>query len=96
MIECINLIKTYKIRKRDAGLHNAIRSLFSYEYEIIKALQGISFSVTDGEIVGYIGPNGAGKSTTIKTMCGILTPDEGSCIVNGRILGKKEKSMYER
>ena len=91
MIECINLIKTYKIRKRDAGLHNAIRSLFSYEYEIIKALQGISFSVTDGEIVGYIGPNGAGKSTTIKTMCGILTPDEGSCIVNGRIPWKERK-----
>lgn len=45
----------------------------------------------DGEIVGYIGPNGAGKSTTIKTMCGILTPDGGSCVINGRVPWKERK-----
>lgn len=54
-------------------------------YEYLHALQDISFSINEGETVGYIGPNGAGKSSTIKILSGILTPDSGSCVVNGFI-----------
>jgi ABC-2 type transport system ATP-binding protein len=43
----------------------------------------VSFTIGDGEMVGYIGPNGAGKSSTIKIMSGILTPDSGKCVING-------------
>ncbi|MFR9276465.1 MAG: ATP-binding cassette domain-containing protein, partial [Finegoldia magna] len=81
--------------KRKAGFGNAVKALFSREYETIHALSNVSFQVADGEIVGYIGPNGAGKSTTVKIMCGILTPDSGNCIVNGRNPWK-ERIAYVR
>ena len=84
MITLANIEKTFRVFKRQAGLGNAVKALFSRQRETISALHDISFTINDGEMVGYIGPNGAGKSTTIKIMCGILTPDSGSCIINGR------------
>ena len=53
-------------------------------YGAIKALKGISFSVNAGEIVTLIGANGAGKSTTLKTISGLLRPQSGSIIFEGR------------
>lgn len=85
VIEFRNISKTYRVVKRQAGFGNAVKSFFSREYTDIHALNDVSFTVGDGEIVGYIGPNGAGKSTTIKVMCGVLTPDNGECVINGRI-----------
>jgi len=85
MIELKNINKTFKITKRNAGLHEAVKALFRKEYTYIHALSNVSFTIKDGEMVGYIGPNGAGKSSTIKIMSGILTPDSGECIINGRI-----------
>ena len=84
MIEVNNLSKTFKVSKRKAGLKAATKSLFRREYEIIHALNNVSFNINEGEMVGYIGPNGAGKSTTIKIISGILNPDSGQCIINGR------------
>lgn len=84
MIEFQNINKTYRVAKRQSGFGNAIKALFSREYELVHALSDVSFTIGDGEMVGYIGPNGAGKSTTIKIMCGVLTPDSGKCIINGR------------
>lgn len=49
----------------------------------IHAVQGISFSVNHGEVLGFLGPNGAGKSTTMKMISGFLEPDSGSVSVNG-------------
>ena len=84
MIELKNVCKHYKVAKR-SGLSEAVKSLFRREYTSIQALDNISFTVRDGEAVGYIGPNGAGKSSTIKIMSGILTPDSGTCFINGRV-----------
>lgn len=84
MIEFRNINKTYRVAKRQAGLGNAMKALFSREYELVHALNDVNFTIQDGEMVGYIGPNGAGKSTTIKIMCGVLTPDSGKCVINGR------------
>lgn len=84
MIEFQNINKTYRIAKRQGGFANAIKALFLREYEFVDALSDVSFTIGDGEMVGYIGPNGAGKSTTIKIMCGVLTPDGGKCVINGR------------
>lgn len=84
MITLSNINKTFRVAKRQAGFGRAIKALFSREYELIHALNDISFTINDGEMVGYIGPNGAGKSTTIKIMCGILTPDSGVCEIDGR------------
>ena len=85
MIEVRNLCKSFKVSKRDEGLGKAVKALFHREYELIYALKDVSFKIEEGEMVGYIGPNGAGKSTTIKIMSGILNPDSGECIINGRI-----------
>lgn len=84
MIEFRNIKKTYRVAKRQAGLGNAVKALLSREYELVHALNDVSFNIQDGEMVGYIGPNGAGKSTTIKIMCGVLTPDSGKCVIDGR------------
>ena len=83
MITMQNVCKTYKVSKRDAGFSSAFKALFHKEYELIHALDGVSFTISDGEMVGYIGPNGAGKSSTIKILSGILTPEEGTCLING-------------
>ena len=91
MIECHKICKTYRVARRQAGFSRAVKSLFSREYETVRALDEVSFSIGEGEMVGYIGPNGAGKSSTIKIMSGILTPDSGSCTVNGRIPWKERK-----
>jgi ABC-2 type transport system ATP-binding protein len=84
MITLRNVNKTFRVAKRGSGLKQAARALFSREYEIVHALRDINFKINDGEMVGYIGPNAAGKSTTIKIMCGILTPDSGECVIDGR------------
>lgn len=85
MIQVENLCKSYKIPYRPKGLSQAFLSLLKRRYKTIKALDNVSFSIEKGEIVGYIGPNGAGKSTTIKILSGILRPDSGKCIINGRV-----------
>ena len=61
------------------------------EKTVIHALQDVSFSVEQGELVGYIGPNGAGKSTTVKILSGILTPDGGEVRVGGRVPWKERR-----
>jgi ABC-2 type transport system ATP-binding protein len=78
-----NLHKTFKVAQRQAGLWNSFKSVAHREYKIVSALQGISFKLDTGELVGYIGPNGAGKSTTVKVMSGILVPDTGRCEILG-------------
>ncbi len=84
MITMEHVCKSYKIAKRNAGFKEACKSLFRRETEEIRALSDVSFQIDDGEMVGYIGPNGAGKSSTIKILSGILVPDSGNCIIDGR------------
>lgn len=85
MITFSHISKTYQVSKRDAGFSSAFKTLFRKDYEYIHALDDVSFTIGDGEMVGYIGPNGAGKSSTIKILSGILTPDSGSCLIDGLI-----------
>jgi len=85
MIQVEHISKTFQVSRRNAGFSEAFKALFHKQYECIKALDDISFTIGDGEMVGYIGPNGAGKSSTIKVLSGILTPDSGRCNIDGRI-----------
>ena len=80
-----NLVKTYRIAERRPGLWGAFRGIVQRSHRTIRALDGISFSLEAGELVGYIGPNGAGKSTTVKILSGIVVPDSGRCEVQGRV-----------
>lgn len=96
MITMENVCKSYRVAKRNAGFREACKALFHREYEEIKALNDISFTIGDGEMVGYIGPNGAGKSSTIKILSGILTPDRGKVSIDGRILWNLDESGRSR
>jgi len=91
MIELRNINKTFKVARRNAGFGEALKALFRKEYTYIQALKDVTFTIGDGEMVGYIGPNGAGKSSTIKIMSGILNPDSGECIINGLTPWKNRK-----
>lgn len=95
VIEAKNLRKEFKVFKRPKGAYHAVRSLFIRNYEIKEAVKDISFSVEEGETIGYIGPNGAGKSTTIKMLSGILVPTSGTISVNGIVPyeNRKENAM---
>lgn len=90
-----NLTKTFKVSQRQAGAWGAVRGLVKRAYNNVEALKNVSFSLEEGELVGYIGPNGAGKSTTIKTISGILTPDSGRVEVMGYVPWK-ERGEYVR
>jgi len=78
MIQVDHLCKVFKVQRKEPGLAGAVKALFLPKYEDKVAVDGISFSIEAGEMVGYIGVNGAGKSTTIKMLTGILVPTSGS------------------
>lgn len=82
IIEVRELRKEFKSYSSRSGLKGAFRDLFTRNYKVIPAVKDISFSIKEGEMVGYIGENGAGKSTSIKMLTGILTPTSGSVRVN--------------
>jgi len=85
IISLNNITKEFRVLNRREGLKGSIRDLFSRDYKIVKAVDGITMEVQQGEIVGYLGPNGAGKSTTIKMMTGVLEPTSGELLVGGRV-----------
>ena len=96
IISVKDLSKTFKKPIREEGLKGMIKALFSRKYEEVRAVDGISFDIEEGEIVGYIGANGAGKSTTIKMMCGILHPTGGSVTVDGLDFNKNRQQINRR
>jgi ABC-2 type transport system ATP-binding protein len=83
MIEVAHLEKHYQVHKRAPGLGAAFRSLFHREYETVKAVDDITFTIQPGERVGFLGPNGAGKTTTMKMLSGLLHPSAGTARVLG-------------
>ncbi len=85
IIEIKNITKEFKVLNRREGLKGSLKDLFSRDYKIVRAVDNISMSIKQGEIVGYLGPNGAGKSTTIKMMTGILEPTSGEILVGGNV-----------
>lgn len=83
IIKADRLNKSFTIVKKGKGLAGAFKGLFFPEKTVVEAVKDVSFSIEEGEIVGYIGPNGAGKSTTIKILSGIMHPTSGSILING-------------
>jgi len=71
VVVCDNLTKEFRTPKRQPGMLGGLLTLFTRQSTIKRAVDGVSFSVDEGELIGYIGANGAGKSTTIKTLTGI-------------------------
>ncbi len=85
IIEVNNVAREFRRPKQIQGPFGGIRSFFTREADIVRAVEDVSFSIEEGEIVGYLGANGAGKSTTIKMLSGILVPTSGTVTVNGLV-----------
>lgn len=85
IITTANLEKHFRLYKHHRGVWGALRNLASREYTLVRAVDGVSFEIEPGELVGYLGPNGAGKSTTLKMLAGLLVPSGGEVRVNGQV-----------
>src|ERR1035441_2191065 len=81
IIEVENLRKIYRTQKRLPGLSGAVKGLFNRQYAEVRAVDGVSFTIQEGELVGFLGPNGAGKTTTLKMLSGLLHTTAGSARV---------------
>lgn len=95
LLKIEGLKKHFKVLNRREGLMGSLKDLFSRNYRTVKAVDDISFSIEEGEIVGFLGPNGAGKSTTIKMLIGVLQPTDGILEVNGFIPFKNRKQYVK-
>lgn len=82
-IEVANLTKTFQIYEKKPGLGGALSAFFKRTYKDFTAVDNLSFSIDEGELVGFIGPNGAGKTTTLKMLSGLLYPTSGRIEVVG-------------
>jgi ABC-2 type transport system ATP-binding protein len=78
-----NLSKTFKVDIKQPGLTGSLKALFKREYKEIHAVESVTFSIDQGELIGFIGPNGAGKTTTLKMLSGLLYPTDGTVKVLG-------------
>ena len=87
-----SLSKHFKVYHHHRGFWGPIRNLVTRQSTVIKAVDGITFSINRGELVGYLGPNGAGKSTTIKILTGLLVPTAGEVRVNKQVPWKQRKA----
>lgn len=83
VITVSDLTKHYKVHKKEPGFAGSLRSLFARKYEVVKAVDDVTFSIEEGELIGFIGPNGAGKTTTLKCLSGLLYPTSGKVDVLG-------------
>lgn len=95
MIDVRNVSKEFKKVVKESGFKGSVKSLFNKKVETIRAVDDISFTVEEGEILGFIGPNGAGKSTAIKMLTGILTPTSGDIVINGQVPYKNRKKYVQ-
>ena len=94
-VEAVDLVKDFRTFKRKEGLWGAVQDLFSRQHVTLRAVDGVSFTVEPGEMVGYIGPNGAGKSTSVKMLTGILVPTSGAVTANG-FVPYRDRMAYTR
>jgi ABC-2 type transport system ATP-binding protein len=95
MIEVENLTRVFRTYKKQPGFWGGVKGLFKREFEEVSAAKNISFSIGEGEFVGFLGPNGAGKTTTLKMLSGLIYPTSGSARVAGFDPTKRENA-YRR
>jgi ABC-2 type transport system ATP-binding protein len=93
IIEVKNLNKEFLSKIKLSGFRNSLKALFKPDYQAMKAVDNISFSVSKGEKIAFIGPNGAGKSTTIKMLTGILYPSSGEIRVDNLVPWQDRKKL---
>jgi ABC-2 type transport system ATP-binding protein len=91
-----NLDKIYPVAVKQPGWKGTIDHFFRRVYREVKAVQNVSFSIDEGEIVGFLGPNGAGKTTTLKMLTGLIHPSGGTVRVAGYVPFRRQAGFLEK
>ena len=96
MIRARDLTKYFRVHRRPPGFAAAVKSLVHRNYETVKAVDGVSFTIERGERVGFLGPNGAGKTTTLKVLSGLLHPTGGEVEVDGFVPFRRARELLTK
>lgn len=91
-----DLRKSYRVSVKSPGMWSAVRSFVNREYRDIEAVRGVSFSIEEGEVVGFLGPNGAGKTTTMKMLSGLIHSTSGEVTVAGHRPYERERQFLRK
>lgn len=95
-IQVENLTKHYKVHFKEPGLIGSLKSFYNRQTTLIKAVDGISFQIAAGEMVGFLGANGAGKTTTLKLLSGLLHPTSGKISVGGHTPHQRKEAYLSQ
>jgi len=96
VLRAVDLTKHFRVHKRPPGFAATMRSLVHRKYEVVKAVDGVSFTIERGERVGFLGPNGAGKTTTLKVLAGLLHPTSGETEVEGHVPFRRHADFLQK
>ncbi len=96
VVHVAGLEKVFRVPEREAGLRASVRSLYARRWRDVRAVDGVSFDLEPGEVVGFLGPNGAGKTTTLKMLSGLLHPTGGEVTVLGHVPWRRERDYLRR
>lgn len=95
-IHVSHLVKAFRVPQKEPGFLGALRGLVHRKYRLVHAVQDISFSINEGELVGFLGPNGAGKTTTLKMLAGLLHPSSGDAQVLGYTPWRRQRPFQKQ
>jgi ABC-2 type transport system ATP-binding protein len=91
-----DLSKVYPVAIKEPGLKGTMQHFFRRTYRNVKAVEGVSFSIEPGEVVGFLGANGAGKTTTLKMLTGLIYPSTGTVRVCDRIPFRRQADFLQK
>ncbi|MBE0342548.1 ATP-binding cassette domain-containing protein [Paenibacillus sp. 28ISP30-2] len=90
------LSKTVTYYKKEPGVRKSLQNRFRREKLTKEAVRDVSFTIEEGEIVGFLGRNGPGKTKTSKIMSGILQPGDGGAPLHGLTPWKRQRDFKRK